>query len=87
LRSAISSACSSAAVVHPGDPEDGHDGVAYELLHRAVVALDDGTHLVEVTDHDAPDRLGIEPLPKPRRAGDIGDTTVTVLRTSREAAP
>ena len=60
-------------LVDAWDAEDGHDGVADELLDRAVVTLDDGAHLVEVADHDPPHRLWVEPLAQPRGAGHVGE--------------
>src|ERR687891_2108393 len=45
-----------------GDPEHGHDGVADVLLHAAAVALEDGTHPVEVRGHHPAEYLGVEAL-------------------------
>jgi hypothetical protein len=58
-------------LVEDGDAEDGHDGVPDELLDRASVPLDDGTHLGEEAGHDAAERLRIEPAGKLGRSGDV----------------
>ena len=42
------------------DAEDGHDGVADELLDRPTVALERARGGLEVAGHDAADRLGVE---------------------------
>jgi hypothetical protein len=52
--------------------EDGHHRVADELLHDALVAFDDGLHLVEVAPHHAAERFGVEPLPERGGAGHVG---------------
>jgi hypothetical protein len=58
-------------LVQGRDPEDGHDGVADELLHRAAVPLDGRTGRLEVARHDAAQGLGIELLAECRRADDV----------------
>ena len=42
------------------DPEDGHDGVADELLDRSAVPLDDRLHAFEVARQQPAQRLWIE---------------------------
>jgi hypothetical protein len=56
-----------------GDAEDGHDGIADELLHRAAVALDRATHPVEVREHQVPHRLRVHPLAQGRRARHVAE--------------
>jgi hypothetical protein len=51
--------------------EYGHHRVADELLDRAAVVLEDASHLREVSGHDAPQRLRVEPLAEGRRTGAI----------------
>src|SRR4030095_5458699 len=51
--------------VHSLNAEHSHDRVADELLHRAAVPLDHGTHLVEVAPHGPAKRFRIE-APPPR---------------------
>jgi hypothetical protein len=60
-------------LVQPRDPEDGHHGVADELLDGAAVAFDHGRHLVEVAAHHASERLGIQPLAEGRGPRDVGE--------------
>jgi hypothetical protein len=54
-----------------GHAEDGHDGVADELLHGAAVPLEDRAHRVEVALQELPQRLGIERPPERGRAFDV----------------
>jgi hypothetical protein len=50
--------CSKRVVlVYARQSEDGHDRVADVLLDRPAVALERGSHLVEVARHDLADRL------------------------------
>ena len=44
------------------NPEDGHDRVADELLHHALVALDRRAHHPVVARQHLPERLGVQPL-------------------------
>src|SRR5205823_11173140 len=60
-------------LVHRGNAEDGHHGVADELLDRAAVALDDFFRDLEVAGHHPPQALGIDLLPERGRAGDIAE--------------
>ena len=55
-----------------GDAEGGHDGVADDLLDGAAVRLENEPHLVEVAGQQLAERLGVEPLPKARRALQVG---------------
>jgi hypothetical protein len=63
----------SVVLVHHRDTEDGHDGVADELLDGAAVALDGLPHGAEVVGHDAPRRLGVEAFAHCGGAGDIAE--------------
>ena len=49
-------------LVEPGEAEDGHHGVADELLDHATVALELSSHRVEVARHHLAQRLGVERL-------------------------
>jgi hypothetical protein len=60
-------------LVHRRNPEDSHDGVADELLHRAAVPFEHGLGRLEVASHDPAEGLGIELLAKARRPRDIGE--------------
>src|SRR5439155_12419680 len=53
--------------------EDGHDGVADELLDRAAVPLDRLLRGLEVTGHHAPEALAVDLLPERGRAGDVAE--------------
>src|SRR5438874_2163499 len=55
------------------DAEDGHDGVADELLHCAAVALDRSAHGLVPPAHQAAQRLGIEALAELRRLGEVAE--------------
>ncbi len=55
------------------NPEDGHDGVADELLDRAAVAFDRGTHRVEVALHDVSERFRVECLTHGCRADHVAE--------------
>ena len=72
-------------LVHLGHAEDGHHGVADELLDRAAMCLDDGLHALEVAREQRAERLGICGLAQRRRAVTSQKRTVTVLRCSRAA--
>jgi hypothetical protein len=63
----------SIVLVRLRNAEDGDDGIADELLHRAAVALERPAHLVEVGEHELPDRLGIDALAHRRRAGHVAE--------------
>ncbi len=63
----------SIVLMEGGDTEDGHDGVADELLDGAAVTLDDRPHHREVAAHDRPHRLRVELLAQDRRADDVGE--------------
>jgi hypothetical protein len=60
-------------LVHRRRAEDGHHGVADELLDRSPVALEDAAHLVEVARVDPPHRLGIDALAEHRRVGHVAE--------------
>jgi hypothetical protein len=47
-------------LVHGGNPEDGHDGVADELLDNSTMPLEDPAHGGEVASEDASERFWIE---------------------------
>ncbi|HEU5211652.1 MAG TPA: hypothetical protein VFU10_02690 [Gaiellaceae bacterium] len=55
------------------DAEDGHDGVADELLHRAAVRLNDRLHALEVAREQRPEDLRIRGLPELRRSRDVAE--------------
>ena len=55
------------------DAEHGHHGVADELLDRAAVAFERGTHRVEVAGHHLAHRLGVELLAELGRAGHVAE--------------
>src|SRR6266566_3705690 len=73
--------------MHDRDAEDGHDGVADELLHGAAVPLHDFLHALEVTGEQCPERLRVELLAELRRAGHIAeehrDDLALLARASR----
>ena len=56
-----------------GNPEDGHDGVADELLDGATVVFDRGLHRVEVAFHDVTERFRVERLTHRRRAHHVAE--------------
>ncbi len=58
----------SIVLVDAWQAEDGHDGVADELLDRRAVAAKDGSHRVEVAAHHLANRLRVECLPELGRA-------------------
>ena len=60
-------------LVHHRHAEDGHDGVADELLHAAAVALDDPLHPLEVACEQRAQPLGIERLAERGRAGQVAE--------------
>ena len=60
-------------LVHLRNPEDGHDRVADELLHRAAVRLDDRLHPLEVAGEERAQRLGVGRLAECGRAGDVAE--------------
>jgi hypothetical protein len=55
------------------DAEDGHDGVADELLDRPSVPLDHPAGELEVACENAAQALRVEPLAECGRAGDVGE--------------
>ena len=56
-----------------GHAEHGQHGVADELLDGAPVTLERPSHLVEVREHQAPNRLRVDPLAHRRRAREIAE--------------
>ena len=60
-------------LVQPGQAEDGHDGVADELLDDSAVLLELGAHGVEVPSHHLAQGLGVETLAHARRALEVGE--------------
>jgi hypothetical protein len=59
--------------VQAGQAEDGHDGVADELLHRPAVPLEDVGAGLRVAVEHAVQALRVEPLAERRRAGQIAE--------------
>ncbi len=55
------------------DPEDGHDGVADELLDGAAVALEDDAQVLEVAPHARAQRLRVGRLAERSRADEIAE--------------
>ena len=55
-------------LVHGRHTENGHDGVADELLHTAPVQIDDRAHALEVAAEQGLQRLGIRRLAERSRA-------------------
>jgi len=53
--------------------EDGHDRIADELLDGASVPLHDRLRGLEVTTHDAPQALRVDPLAERGRARDVAE--------------
>jgi hypothetical protein len=60
-------------LVDGGDAEDGHDGVAGELLDRTAVVVDHPPHRLVVDGHDLRQRLGVEPLAQGRGAAQVAE--------------
>ena len=60
-------------LVDDRDAEDGHHGVADELLDSAAVPFQHGAHLVEVADHHPPHRLRVHALAEAREARDVAE--------------
>jgi hypothetical protein len=56
-----------------GDAEDGHDGVADELLHDAAPRRDHRRHRREILREKRAEALGIEPLAESGRPGEVGE--------------
>ena len=59
--------------VNSGDPEDGHNGVADELLDGPAMPLDDRLHRREVAAHQRSHGLGIELLTKRGGPGNVAE--------------
>jgi hypothetical protein len=53
--------------------EDGHYGIADELLDGSTVGLDDPADPLEVTDEDCAESLGIERLAERRRPRHVAE--------------
>ena len=60
-------------LVHDRHTEDGHHGVADELLDRAAVMLDDRLHPLEVAREQRARPLGIERLSERGRPGEVAE--------------
>ena len=60
-------------LVHHRHAEDGHHGVADELLDGAAVALDDRLHPLEVAGEQRAEPLGVDRLAERGRAGDVAE--------------
>jgi len=60
-------------LAHNRHAEDGHHGVADELLDGAAVALDDRLHPLEVAGEQRTEALGIEPVAEGGRAGEVAE--------------
>jgi hypothetical protein len=58
-------------LVHPGKSEDGHGGVADELLDRAAVALEDHAQLGVVAAHGLAQELRVGTVAHRRRADEV----------------
>ena len=58
-------------LVDAREAEDGHHGVADELLHRAAVPLDGDPHLLVPRAHQLAQRLGVETLAEHGRIGQV----------------
>jgi hypothetical protein len=58
-------------LVHRGDAEDGHDGIADELFDGTAVRLDDCLHLLEVTSQKGLQHLRVTVLAERRRTDDV----------------
>ena len=63
----------SVVLVRLGHAEDGEHRIADELLHRAPVPLERTAHLVEVREHQAANRLGIDQLAERRGSREIAE--------------
>jgi hypothetical protein len=61
----------SVVLVDEGDAEHSHDRIADVLLDGAAVSLDHRPHLVEVTRHQRPELLGVEPFAERCRIDDV----------------
>jgi hypothetical protein len=75
-------------LVQRREPEDGHDRIADELLHRAAVPLEHAPQRVEVAALDAAPGLEIEALGERRRVHDVAkehaDGTAARRRARRD---
>jgi hypothetical protein len=60
-------------LVRLGHAEDRHHRIADELLDRAAVALDRRAHLVEIDEHQLPDRFRVKTLAHRRGAGGVAE--------------
>lgn len=60
-------------LVAHGDAEDGHHGVADELLHRSAVFLDPGPHQREVPERDRAQGLRVEPPRQGRGSDEVAE--------------
>ncbi len=60
-------------LVRDGDPEDGHHGIADELLDGAAVTLEDHAKILEVAPHPCAQRLGIRRLAERRRTDEVAE--------------
>ena len=60
-------------VVDRRDAEDGHHGVADELLDRPAVPLERGAYLLEVPRHHPLQDFRIEPFSERRRVGHVAE--------------
>ena len=60
-------------LVHDRHTEDGHHGVADELLDRAAVMLDDRLHPLEVACEQRAHPLGVERLSERGRPGEVAE--------------
>ncbi len=60
-------------LVHDGDAEDGHHGVADELLHRAAVRLHDPLHPLEVPGQHDTKTFRVDRLAERGRARQVAE--------------
>ena len=74
-------------LVHDRDAEDGHHGVADELLDAAAMALHDRLHPLEVACEERAQAFGVERLAQRGRPGEIaeqhGDDLPLLVRRRR----
>ena len=73
-------------LVGDGRPEERHDAVAEELVHRALVAVDLGEHEIEGVAHEPMHFLGIEPLRERGEARHVHEKHRDLLPLAGEGA-
>jgi hypothetical protein len=60
-------------LVHQGNAEDGHGGIADELLDRAAVALEDRAQLGVIAAHGLAQQLGVGTVAHSGRADEVAE--------------